>query len=227
MNIDHYQVFLFDFDGLLVDTEPLHFQAFCDACEQFQIQFPGHFLDYYHYIALGRVFLKEYLKSHYPNIEVVWDDLYHVKQERYQYLLKVSLPQLTKGAEDFLRYLFHKQKKVVVVTNASTLDVQPFQEYYPVLNQISHWVVREMYTNPKPSPDSYQKAYELFVQTEDHVIGFEDSMKGLRALAGTNASLVAINELLPMDQSMNEEFSHREKFVFSSFEEILSLQHNK
>ncbi|MBI3211630.1 MAG: HAD family phosphatase, partial [Simkania negevensis] len=32
--IERYELFLFDFDGLLVDTEPLHFEAYRKLCQE-------------------------------------------------------------------------------------------------------------------------------------------------------------------------------------------------
>ncbi|SGA30661.1 HAD-superfamily hydrolase [Chlamydia abortus] len=82
-------------------------------------------------------------------------------------------------------------------------------------------MTREDYDRPKPYPDSYQYAYQAFVQEGEKVVGFEDSVKGLRALAGIPATLVAVNAMMPLSRDSHQDFRDKEFYYFSSFKELM------
>ena len=91
--IHNYQLFLFDFDGLLVDTEPLHFKAYQEICRA-----RGFSLDWdlkkfcwvAHTKASG---MRDGLYTEFPELftmEPRWEVLYQEKKDAYERLLKLG-----------------------------------------------------------------------------------------------------------------------------------------
>jgi beta-phosphoglucomutase-like phosphatase (HAD superfamily) len=83
------------------------------------------------------------------------------------------------------------------------------------LESIPVWITREQYTHPKPAPDAYLKAVELLADPGDRIIGFEDTMKGVKALqaAGVQPVLICDKEHPQLEQeNVLQGVSHFETF---------------
>ncbi|WP_041468109.1 HAD family hydrolase [Chlamydia felis] len=222
MNINDYQVFFFDLDGLVLDTEPLYYRAFLEACRENSLDVTMDFSTYYLFSMLGREVFKQKFLNLYPNTESFFPQCFHDRERIYKKLIQTEVPSLLPGVEDFLGLILAENKTLGVVTNSSEELTQHFRKTIPVLNLFQFWVTREDYARPKPYSDSYQYAYQAFVQEGEKVIGFEDSVKGLRALSGIPATLVAVNSTLPLSHNSHEDFYEKDFHYFSSFKELMS-----
>ncbi|QVE48714.1 HAD family phosphatase [Chlamydia crocodili] len=222
MNINDYQVFFFDLDGLVIDTEPLYYRAFLEASREYGLDVAMDFSTYYLFSMLGREVFKQKFLEIYPNTESFFPQCFHDRERIYRELIQTEVPSLFPGVEDFLGLLLAENKTVGVVTNSSEELVRHFRGVLPTLNRFQFWVTREDYERSKPYPDSYQHAYEAFVQEGEKVVGFEDSIKGLRALAGIPATLVAVNAISPLSRDSHEDFCEKDFHYFASFNELIA-----
>lgn len=193
--IYYYQLFLFDFDGLLVNTEQLHYQAYIKMCAQRGFKLPWSFYRYSeaaHHKATGlrdQIYLEfPALKEQEPN----WDVLYEEKKAAFLHLLHEGAAQLMPGVQVLLQALQDANIKRCVVTHSASPLVSLIRQQNPILNTIPHWIMREHYTQPKPHPECYLTAIHQLAQAGDRIIGFEDSPRGLKALLETQATPVLI-----------------------------------
>lgn len=193
--ISHYQLFLFDFDGLLVNTEYLHYQAYQTMCAQrgyvLEWDFP-HYSQAAHHNATD---LRDQIYATFPRLqqeEPNWAILYEEKKQAFISLIKQGAAQLMPGVADLLFALEKAQIKRCVVTHSATALITIIREQHAALQTIPHWMTREDYTHPKPNPECYQLAIDRLASSTDQVIGFEDSPRGLKALAGTRAVPVLV-----------------------------------
>lgn len=106
------------------------------------------------------------------------------------------------GAKDLIERISAEGKISVLVTNSSGHFVDKVTKDHPVLRKLSFRVVREDYSNPKPHPDSYILAYSRYVSSNDRVVGFEDSIKGVQALSYIDADIVCVNRNNPVDETI-------------------------
>jgi len=69
--------------------------------------------------------------------------------------------------------------------------------------------------NPKPSPECYLRAIELYGNKGDKIIGFEDTIKGFKALNQTPLVPVLICESNhpQLENLLGEQFFHYESFL--------------
>lgn len=220
--INKYALFLFDFDGVLVNSEKFHFKAYKQMCEQRGYSFP---LDWEQY-KLAALFpnggVKRALCETYPEFEPIWEQLYSIKRTLYCRFVKEEPIELMPGVENFLDKLNELKKPYCVVTNSTKAEVELIRAKHPVLERIPKWYTREDYVKPKPDPQCYLKAIEDF-DPQGLVAGFEDSPKGLKALLGTSAHAHLVGTSLPQTvrESLVTEFSNTFTHL-SSFEEIYS-----
>lgn len=212
-----FNVFFLDLDGLLLDTEPLHYQAFMSAGRNFNYDFSLSFSFYLELVSKGRAFLKNFLFTSHSNLTNDWDSLYRCKGDLYTSLLINNSVNFMLGAKSFLQELIRWRKKIVVVTNSERAMVDVLRNDHPLLQKIKYWVVREDYNLRKPDPDSYLKAKELYLDEEDKVIGFEDSIKGLTALVGASVPGVLVNSY----NTIREQGKDTQALVLKSLEDTL------
>lgn len=220
--IEDYQLFLFDFDGLLVNTEEIHYRAYQIACQEYGWELELDFPEYCklaHYRAEG---LMENLCARIPALEKMgWDIFYKKKTDTISDLVNRGAVQLMPGVEALLSKLAAANKKRCVVTHSPDRLINPIRNKHAILNTIPIWITREFYTHPKPHPECYQTAIERLASKEDKIVGFEDSPRGLRAMMGTRAQPVLISAI-PYPEI--GEFVKEGAFHYPSFE---AIPHNR
>lgn len=187
---------MFDFDGLLVDTEQIHFAAYSNTLAYYGIDISGwDFKKYCRYTHISATGLKDHLAEFYSLNEKVsnWAELYEKKRHEYTRLLLNTPPVLMEGVETLLRSLEKANIDRCVVTNSPKEHIDMIRQHNDVLNSIPNWITRECYVKPKPDPECYQYALKTIATAETkNVIGFEDTPRGTTALLGTDALPVII-----------------------------------
>lgn len=216
--IEKFDLFLLDFDGLLVDTEKLHYQAYQRACARYGCNLVWDLSEHLSYAHKSSAVLREALYRAFPQLlQVDWDTFYQEKKKAYLELLRCEPPRLLTGVERFLNALSLARKKRCVVTHSPREQVELIQHTLPLLKTIPLWVTREDYEAPKPAPDGYLKAIDLLADPGDRIIGFEDSLRGFSALQQTRALPVLICEQAhPQLQNLDASRIHH----YTSFSKI-------
>ncbi len=222
MDFQDYQLYLLDFDGLLVDTEQLHYLSYMEMSRRNGYPLSWNFSRFCqeaHSKAMGffEGLLKEY--PHAFESGKTKEGLYEEKKKIYVELLESTPLKLMEGVETFLQSLETRCAKVAVVTNSPKAQVELIKKTLPVLQKIPVWVTREMYKEGKPSPEGYLKAIALLAKPGDKIIGFEDTLKGLKALLAAEVDSVLI---CPADQKHVEEGKRLGAYHFSSFSSYLT-----
>jgi beta-phosphoglucomutase len=224
--IHHYQLFLFDFDGILVNTEELHYKAYIKICADRGFNLKWDKLTYLGHAMYTATGVKEGVYREFPELqrqEPSWDVLYKEKKKAYYQLLQEEGVALMPGVEALLTALEKKGIKRCVVTHSPAEQIHLIRKQHPLLDSIPYWITREHYSQPKPSSECYQKALAVHKSPGDHVIGFEDSPRGLKALLGTEAEGVFITEFFtPAEIAQLSEETGRPFMHFSSFLELFS-----
>lgn len=222
--IKDYHLFLFDFDGLLVNTEELHFAAYCEMCKARGFTLDWDLNTFFKSAHTSATALKDNIYHKFPDLylqEPRWEVLYEEKKIAYQKLLRKGGVKLLPGVEILLQALDVAKIRRCVVTNSPKIQVEAIKDQLPVLKTIAHWITREDYHKPKPDPEPYLKGIEMMGQDMDRIVGFEDSIRGLTALIGAgikDAILICPADHPQMKNRLPEGVRH-----FTSFLEIRNL----
>jgi HAD superfamily hydrolase (TIGR01509 family) len=193
--IKQFELFLFDFDGLLVDTESIHFQAYIEMCAARGYTLGWNFTQFSeaaHHKGTG---LRDRVYADLPALyeeEPDWSILYQEKKDQFLNLIERDGAQLMTGAAELLNALEEQNITRCVVTHSANELISKIRRKNPILDSIPYWITREDYANPKPSPECYQIAIQRYAQPGDRIIGFEDSPRGWNALNMTSALPVLI-----------------------------------
>lgn len=219
--IHDFQLFLFDFDGLLVNTEHLHYQAYVNMLAHRGYTLQLSFAQFFQLAHFNSTAWREAIYERHPDLEPDWEILYREKKEVYLNLLASGKVELMAGAEKLLKALEAAKIRRCVVTNSIFEHIQLIRARLPVLKTLEKWITREDYEKPKPSPECYLKAIQLYGKPGDRIIGFEDSVRGHKALCGTPAFPVII---CPKHYPLLEVVLQQGGAHFESLEEITFLK---
>lgn len=184
--IDRFDLFLFDLDGLLVDTEKIHFETFLEAVLEYGEKLDWSFETYCHIAHRYGGALKDHMQNTFPQLLEKaggWAVIYRRKKELYNHRIQNGKLQLMPYVKEFIVRLTAANKKMAVATNSEIESIWTLVRKLPVLESIFLWITREDYSHPKPAPDCYLKAIVFSGVSQDrHIIGFEDSIRGVLAL---------------------------------------------
>ena len=219
--IKDYQLFLFDFDGLLVNTEEIHFQAYQKMCTNRGCDLPWDFSRYCRAAHYNQETLRRELMEAVPGLremESDWETLYQEKKQAMVELLSMGSVKMMPGAGELLSALDRERIARCVVTNSPNEQIELIKQGNPVLDTIPHWFTRETYSKAKPDPECYLNAIDKLCPKGGSVIGFEDTPRGMRALMGTSAEAVMITQV---DYPELEEFSRAGAKIFRSLPLLL------
>jgi beta-phosphoglucomutase len=216
--IKNYDLFLFDFDGLLVNTEELHYLAYKEMCRARGVHFTWTFARYCASAHYATSTFRNDLFKDFPELaaqDPSWTYLYPEKQAAMQELLKQGAVQLMPGVESLLTSVQKHRIPHSVVTHSPDELVNIIRNQHAILNQIPHWVTRRDYTNPKPDPECYQLAIQRYGKEGGKVIGFEDTPRGLSALLGSDAEAVLITKIpyVELPDFIQKGVRHYQSFV--------------
>ncbi|MBY0416023.1 MAG: HAD family phosphatase [Bdellovibrionales bacterium] len=185
---------IFDMDGTLVNTEPLHAKAAVLVLADMGVKVDLMACIDQFYGMTDHVVLKT-VCPHLSDLEI--DKA--IEQKNFQ-LIKLfkGLPDkdkaqfITPGLFPFLQHLKRENKKcavvsasedIIVLETLACFGIDPFMELQMGRNQT---------TLTKPNPDPYLEAMKRLGTHHDHTIIFEDSPTGIKSASSSLAQVVRI-----------------------------------
>lgn len=192
INIKNYKAYIFDFDGVVMDTESLHFKAWNKGFEIL-----GDTLTEEEYLPLKSTGRKHIVNTFAAKIgrEISEDEalrICEIKDNYFKELCKsIDKSLLIKGVEDFLVKLRSENKKIAVASSASTttelLSKVGLTKYFSVVADGNLGLPK------KPDPAVFLKAASLLGVDAKDCLVFEDSSAGLKAAENAGMDFVAVS----------------------------------
>ena len=176
---------LFDLDGTLVDSEPVHraaWRSFFDA-RGWQVSdetYASHFV--------GRRGVDALRSGDGPWRDEDPEELL-AEMRAHQESVKVE-PDVVPGAAELVRSVHASSVPVAVVTSARRAWVDEALDYLGVADLVSVVVTGQDVTAGKPDPEGYLTACDRLGVSPASVAAFEDSVPGVTAAAGAGIARV-------------------------------------
>lgn len=173
-----FSAVLFDFDGILVDTEWAIYQAWRRCFESH-----GHDLPLEIYTrCIGSDFATWSPKTHLEELSGLafdWHDLDVLRQE--EIMRDLGGEGLMPGVLTLLSQLKHAQVRQAVVSSSSHHWVDGWLEKLGAIGHFETIVCRGDAPQIKPAPDLYLEAAERLVEEPSACLVIEDSLNGVKA----------------------------------------------
>jgi beta-phosphoglucomutase len=188
----NFDSILFDFDGVLADTEPIHYDCWVEILAPYGIR-PSW--DYYQRECIGISDRLMVERISTPELfEQIWPQ-YAAKQALFRHKLMLKSPFLFETTH--LIAELATQYKLAVVSSSGRTEVEPPIVRAGLRDHFQAMVCGKEAGNLKPSPDPYLRAAELLgaknpLVVEDSAAGEESGRAaGFRVLRVTSAEAVA------------------------------------
>jgi len=176
---------IFDMDGVLVDSEPLHKRAKQMAFQEFGIQFPGSTYDNYKGRPDATMF-QEVLAGKSV------DEIAEILHRKHQFFEKIEHElQPIPGAVDFVKWASGRYR-LALATSATPRNRTAALQTLGVADYFEAVVDTARFQRPKPDPEIFMVAMrDLGLSPRDCWI-VEDSLAGIRAAKAAGCYTVGI-----------------------------------
>lgn len=179
---------LFDLDGVIVDSNPVHVQVWRDYLRRYQIDLGGG-LPSRMYGRRNDEIVRDFFGNHLSDEAVFSHGA--AKEALYREVMRGQLAgRLVPGAVAFIRS--QRGTAMAVATNAEPANAELVLTETGLQNYFSAVVDGHQVERPKPAPDIYLRAAQLLGRPPRNCIVFEDSSAGLEAAIAAGARVVAL-----------------------------------
>ena len=207
---------LFDMDGTLVNTEPLHAQAATIVLADLGVHIDlTSVIDQFYGMTDTVV-----LKTLCPTMSEL--EVSKAIEQKNFHLIKIfkkladheKEQYITPGLFPFLQYLKKENKKCAVVSASEDIIVTETLQCFGINPFLELQMGRNQTTLTKPHPDPYIEAMKRLGTDHNHSIIFEDSPTGIKSATATKASVVRVTAFIHSNSSQSIEGDYVELLNF-------------
>jgi beta-phosphoglucomutase len=196
---------IFDFDGVVADSELLHFKALNKAFAMYGLEVPKevHWQKYLGYTDLENILaVNEDYKMNWSQADI--RRLSELKTANFHALARTDAPILA-GVKEFVARLKKQNLPLAICSGAIKADIQLMLEHSGFADAFDIIVSAEDVTKGKPDPQGYRLALQkladkagLDIRPNECVV-IEDSHWGLQAAAAAGLCRVGITNTYPKE----------------------------
>ena len=201
------RAFIFDLDGVIVDTARYHFLAWQKLAQELGIEFTPHHNEELKGVSrvrsldiileLGQVTASQEDKNHW---------LKQKNDDYLSYLKDIDNSEILPGVMPILEFL--KENKQPIALGSASKNARPILEKTGIINYFDAIVDGNDVTNAKPDPEVFlQAAIKLNVKPENAIV-FEDSVAGIQAANIAKMTSIGIGDATIL---------HEAKYIFQDF----------
>ncbi len=187
---------LFDMDGTLVNTEPLHAKAAVMVLDELGVKIDLMSCIDQFYGMTDTIVLQTVCPqlSEQEIDQAIQRKNHHLIQLFHQLSERDKQPLLTPGIFAFLDYL--KKQNIVcgVVSASEDIIVKETLECFGLAPSIKIMMGRNQTVLTKPHPDPYIEGMKRLGTTKEQCLIFEDSPTGIKSASSSGASVIRITE---------------------------------
>jgi beta-phosphoglucomutase len=204
------KAFIFDLDGVIVDTAKFHFLAWKKLADSLNINFTHEINEQLK--GVSRVRSLEIILSQ-GNVHASQEDknnwLVQKNEDYLAFVHQMDKSEILPRVEEVLQFL--KTNNQYVVLGSASKNARPILEKVNILHYFDALVDGNDVTNAKPDPEVFlQGANQVQVAYKDAIV-FEDSVAGIQAANVAGMMSVGIGE---------KEVLHESDFCFRDFTEM-------
>ncbi|HDZ41336.1 MAG TPA: beta-phosphoglucomutase family hydrolase [Bacteroidetes bacterium] len=174
---DGIEGMIFDLDGTLANTMPLHMQAWKQACQSFGMDMSSEFLRSFTGTPgknIARAIIRYYDKEDSVDPEII------AERKKENFMNMQHLVKEVKPVADIVRD-YHGRKAMALGTGGHRDTVLRTLEVIGMKDYFKHIVTADDVSRHKPDPETFIKCAGLLGIAHEKIIVFEDGDLGIRA----------------------------------------------
>jgi HAD superfamily hydrolase (TIGR01509 family) len=181
---------LFDFDGVIVDTEPQYDIFFNQLAEEYHLEI-NNFASLIKGVPLPEI-MDKYFKNYSKK------EKNRILEETREFELQMDF-EFIPGVKAFIDYLEVENYKMAIVTSSPAIKMEiALRKLY--LNDIFRVVISaDKISRGKPDPMCYLLAAKELQSPPVQCLVFEDSIPGITAGKNANMKVIGVSTTIPAD----------------------------
>lgn len=215
-----FKAIIFDYDGLMFDTEKIWQDYFFQANEVFKTNFTEE--DRVQTIGKNEQEIRKTMKVINPNLDV---DAYRdwMRNKAYEHFYKLGANP-KKGLIELLSFAKANNIKIAIASGSEKdLILSVLKREKINANMFLSIVTGDRKIKPKPNPDVFLKACEELNVDPNEAIVLEDSYNGVKA--GKNAGCFTI--MIPDTMPATKEMKQTANLILSDLNEVVDFLTDK
>jgi HAD superfamily hydrolase (TIGR01509 family) len=193
---------IFDMDGVIVDTEPVHHYAYHQQFKQLNIHVPDEMYATFTGNSTRNVFQR--LKEHFALEEEVeklidikralFNDAFDSKQDLF----------LLDGVEDLIRDLHRNGVQLILASSSAKVTIDRIFKRFDLYRYFTDIVSGEDFPKSKPHPAIFEHAASLSIAPKSQCIVIEDSTNGIEAAKAAGLYCIGYDSFHSKMQDLSE-----------------------
>jgi beta-phosphoglucomutase family hydrolase len=181
---------IFDCDGTLADTMPLHWRAWQTVAARYHLHFPED-----RFYALGGVPSRDIFRMLADEQGVTLDHLKASHEKEAEYLALMSQAGPIHAVVD-IAHQNHGKIPMAVASGGTRQIIEQVLEHLGIRRLFRAVVTSECVVNQKPAPDIFLEAARRIGVEPKFCRAYEDTELGLQAIRAAGMQAVDVRELL-------------------------------
>lgn len=204
-----FKSILFDMDGVLVLSEPLHYQAWQEALKQLTV--PADILAVDDIIGHTDRQIAQNVAIR-GNTTINEEQIFELKQDGFLQIIKNGL-EAVPGRNEFLQHLNGKVP-MAVISSSGRKEIEAVLNQESIADNFRFYIGFEDTSEHKPDPAPYLLAMKKLDKVAADCLIIEDSPSGVQAARASGCSVAGLNTSGLLKEEMGIP-------LFSNYHEIL------
>ena len=221
LSFNMIQTVIFDMDGVIVDTEPVHHYAYHQHFKELSIEVSEEIYRSFTGNSTRNIFQK--LKAQF-NLQDDVEDLILRKRHLFNeaFDLKEDL-YLIEGVEELIKDLHANGIQLIVASSASKVTIHRVFTRFNLHQYFTYIVSGEDFPKSKPHPAIFEHAASLSIAPKENCIVIEDSTNGIQAAVSAGIYCVGYDSFHSKDQDLSKANVVIRHFNELNFEKVRDL----
>lgn len=203
---------IFDMDGVIIDSEPMHAKAAVMAMKKYNIDIPIEYA--YKFIGTKMSYMCSRMVEDF-NMTISPEELTAANNEMKRLLLENEGYPAIPYVIELIRDLYDHELQLIIASSSGSAAIEYVMDSFNIRRYFSGYISGDMVTRPKPAPDIFLQAAERFGLAPSECLVIEDSYNGVTAARAAGMACIGFYNPNSGQQDLS-----RADFIVEGFDEV-------